>query len=423
VFYNILLDKESESKGKIIIRTNTRDLRSLSDVKDWIPSAILKNGFTIPIEQSSIVKFSIHEIRNESLNLSNVAGELFYTRQRIEKIDDYLKVTLSECVELLIYEKQITANLNDLGTLADRITAISFLNSLVNNELLIDEKPLSFKDFPKEGLAKKLPEIYESAMRIDRLLNDIPILSSLRQKKLSADEINYLEHLSGEYYNISETTDEIGFELQQKEIDTISIVIIKNIYLDNGRKLRRFFDPFGGEVDSRIKICLIHDEEEKIAEKLSFFCVVDADFWELAMNLNEDIVVDSVFSLNFENKAIREKINFLVLNLLSAYDNEKRENILSLAWKIIEKLVGYGDEDEQYLHINYLQTKKRLFGEFDSDDIAWLMSHIEGQYDKTPIGCACLALLGHKKAAKERLDALSKSDREQITNFPITYFF
>jgi len=422
IFFDITFHKESEKNGKMTIITNSRDWRSLTKVTDWIPSVILKNGLTIPIEHSINGTFSIHEIGSTSLKFTNTSGKFFYTQQTFVKIDNYLKVTLSECLELLIYEKKVTANLNKLGTLSERITAIFFLKSLASNELLINDKPFKLKDIPKKGLIRDLPEIYKSVTRIDLFVNEIPVLSSLREKRLSDDIKNYIERLSEEYYSISESTDDIGYEFCQKKIDTISIVLLKHTYLENGKKVQRFYDPFDGEIDNRIKIWLINSKDEIIAEKVSFFCTVSIEFWELAMNLNIDIVFNSISSLDFENKAIRDKINFLVLNLLTAYDNVNRENILSLAWKIIEKLDSYKDIDEDCFHINLLQTKKRIIGELDSNDITWLISHIQDQYKNTPIECAALILLGHKQAAKEKLAILPIPEREQILDYPIVHF-
>lgn len=421
IFFDITIHKESERNGKMTIVTNSRDWRSLTKVRDWIPSVVLKNGLTIPIEKPLNGTFSIHEIKNASFKFSSVSGEIFYTHQTFEKFDNHVKANLSECLELLFFEKRMTANLKKSGTLSERITAISFLNTLAMDELLINEKPFKLK-IPKRGIVRDLPEIFKSVMKIDMFLKEVPILSSLRQKRISRDGINYLERLSDEYYGIYESTDEIGYELCQREIETISIVLIKHTFMENGKKVQRFYNPFDGDVDNRIKIWLLNSDDEVIADKISFFCTVSIDFWEMAMNLDIDIVLNSICSLDLKNNAIRDKINLLVLSLLSAYDNVARENILSLAWKIIEKLDSYKDLDDDCIHINFLQTKKRIIGELDSNDITWLISRIQDQYKNTPIECASLILLGHKQAAKEKLAILSKPEREQILDYPIAHF-
>ncbi len=420
VFFEVMINKNPDSSAKVTIKTNTRNIFTINTVQDWISSVKTELGILIPIENPIIGNVNISQIKEINNLFSNPSGKAYYTKQTIKRDGDNIELMFSKCLSMTSNTNSFTFHLNDSGTLQERIDAISFLYELSIGEILLNDNLFKLQQPIETHFFADLSEIYDAASSIDRLLEEIPVLAALRNRVLPSATIQKLEQLAFEYFNVVGTDTDPGFELYHREFDSVSIVLLKHTYLENSKKKQKIFNPFNLDIDNQVACRLIINKSEMVEDRISFFCVVETDFWELASNINPDVVKELIKRLNSSNSIIREKINNLVLNLLAVYDKSKQNELLNLAYDIITYLDQLRDGAEEYIHINLLQTKYRKFdGEFDSEDADWLVLKIQKPYKNSLLACASLILLRQKKIAKEILSALPDDEKEAIELYPL----
>lgn len=112
-------------------------------------------------------------------------------------------------------------------------------------------------------------------------------------------------------------------------------------------------------------------------------------------------------------------LNFQLLEVLSAYDKNKNEDLLEYAKYLSDKLTSH-DSDDVYYRINYYQTKKR--NEFlNKEDKIEIQKNLNTN-ESEEIKLSCNILLGNREA----IELLSKKLKPEVLNifkeYPIAIF-
>ena len=131
-------------------------------------------------------------------------------------------------------------------------------------------------------------------------------------------------------------------------------------------------------------------------------------------NINFQVIKETFNSLD-SNEETLERCNLWMLEVLKAYDQNKRIEILDLAKYINERISEHRENNVDI--INKMQILKRYRKlTFDEKEIIYTL---RDQNKDRMIQCAIAILLGNKSDFERYFSKLSTEEKDSFINFPI----
>lgn len=138
-----------------------------------------------------------------------------------------------------------------------------------------------------------------------------------------------------------------------------------------------------------------------------------------SININFDTFLDDVKKYALTATYL-EIVNESALELISAYDETKKDILLNTAYNILQWMEQVNTEDKLAIiyHLNLLQCKVRKNKKLSDEDTDYLYN-ISEQSDEMAFKYGATVLLREKDRAKRYFTQLPKDEQKRIINFPI----
>lgn len=383
-------------------------------------------GFNVKIPVDYISK-----LESASTNVENpvcIGGKQFFNSFKLLHKVDRDEIHIGQGIILTFFkdnDNNMRFDYNLTGSLLERISAGKFMISLLEKkELYIGEIPIlglsSFKDF--EGFkGTELIELKKQLENLDDVQNLLELLKvkvDFELDNLSENDENTLTALIRAFvYN-----EPIGFE-GEPEIPYVSKVGITNLDLllvfkkrDDGKfNITNFFDE-------RLEFSIM-DEDDKSIIVSQYIYLTKENFLELS-NIDYDTIIESL-SFFPDSEIYHHHVNFLLLRMLSAFDEKTSNNseLLLNIIRIAEWQCTKSDSFPQQLAIlNHLQSIRRL-RDLKDCEMAELCKIIEQVNQSEEVLIGAYLLMDNQKAAKNHFLKLSEEEKEMFKLYPIYKFW
>lgn len=149
--------------------------------------------------------------------------------------------------------------------------------------------------------------------------------------------------------------------------------------------------------------------------KVPAFIFFKRDIWEKLYDVDESVLLEEIESSIFNNET-EGNFSLLLVEILSAYDENKDEKYYDVAKLISDKLLN-ASPDNVYWKINRFQLLKRK-RELSEEELQELEDLEKANNDKN-VFCAINILLENKRKAKKLLGEMGQEDRELFLTYPI----
>lgn len=323
-------------------------------------------------------------------------------------------------VDIGANNSRITVHTDRPDTLSDFITETEFFLEMVEQ----GEFTLNGVTLPLNGAS--LPDFQERKMvlkyckDVKKMLDYLGVTEELNINNLSDNDRKNLSNFTGAIlYNRK-----IGFPNIDKNqfyggfvIANLVIWIWANRQPDGMYKIENFFKE-------RHNIALFAEEDVNLKKPIpvSQFVLLDKQGLIHISNMNYEIIYEDISQTPISPEYCT-KVNFLVLDMIGAYDNQikKDEKLLDLAEKICEWLRNIQSEiDPEILLLNRLQITKRRRALSMSEVVA-LVKLTEGEYSMAT-KCGAYLLLDNDNDAQICFDKLSIFEQKEFLKYPICHF-
>ena len=185
----------------------------------------------------------------------------------------------------------------------------------------------------------------------------------------------------------------------------------------------RLIDPFHNtQIAIEPRMVLIRDNQDLNEEFFtSLFVIFTSQTWRNASNLEIEPVLTSISHLNLNETMQQCQISDMLLQILDAYDNTNRENLLVLANKIADLLYPI-ESMEISIYLNCIQTFFRVKkGKLPIQIKQWLFITLAQAQSKNDhvLECVVYILLSETEEANTFYNMLTEEEKSQIDKFPI----
>ena len=342
-----------------------------------------------------------------------IDGKRYYNEYGIVHKENGIEIHIGKSVVIDFPrdEKEAKIHYKIKGNIKERIQDIQFITDLaVAKKVEINgvTLPLAFKEnamnaFRKEDILK-----YQKYLKkIDGLLVSLGVEKALEVENLPQKSQHNLQILELAFIK----KQSIHFEekvpmLCGMEIGNIYLILYAKESKDGKYCIKNF-------PDIKLEISGEYDNGEMFIT--SKYVVMKCNDIIRADNLKCSRMVDEV--MNIHNDGHYTQCNYLLLEMLKAYDKSKRNEILDEAIRLAdwlrtaEILDGIAD-------VNYYQCldRKRKLSETEEDH---LMSMLDKYYDNELMKAGIQILLKNKKMAKRSIDKLDDQTKQDFLDFPI----
>lgn len=369
-----------------------------------------KLDIAFPIEHIHRVEKAGHRVQG-TITIDN---KLYYDNFELVHKPDGLQIYIGKSIVIEFIEEKKTAKVNYKlrGNIKEQIQDIQFITDLVERKLA----KINGIDFPIDPTVKELEafhiaeakELQQRLITIDNMLINLGVTKALDISNISPKEDEYLRML------IIAFVQKKTISFKENYIPSVGGISIGNIHLmlhfkqmEDGSYLIENFPEIKYEVSGA------YTDGTMFAT--SKYIIMKADDLIKADNILYKNIVDELFL--YENDGHYINSNFLLLELIKAYDKVKNEELLDetirlAEWlKRAECLTGIST-------INYLQCIARRT-ELSSQQEAELMELLELYADNEQMKAGIHILLGNYKMVNRCLDRLDEDKKAEFYNFPI----
>ena len=314
---------------------------------------------------------------------------------------------------------KITIHTN--GSLNQRLSSLPFISALIKEGAVTLGNIIIPIHFERE----KLEQIHysEIELQIDSLHRVRRVLDKLHiTKDLELDQCD-----NGDYWRLNAIIDAIEngatvFNMKEPpyfvssiDIANIRIAMLCDKTNDGGYKLRDFF---GTHVD----IAFGYDEALQEPHVSSQYCILKKnDFLELD-NIMFKAIVNDVININTSDKFHADQSNLMMLEMLSAYDENHNSELLDSAEDINDWLLSSAEESaKEIAFINRMQIilRRRPLTYTEKQDVAAIIS----DSDDPTIKAGAFIILGEKDEAGKILLSMDDNIRNQFMKYPIYHLY
>lgn len=354
----------------------------------------------VPFEYSQQVKLEVMTglIIKKSFSVN---GVVFYNEFRTEiGEDNFTKFILSENITLDMNHEKLNFNLiTDLHTIKNDI---NFIKAVVNgNCLCVDGEVIV--DYENMKLDDELIGQINEVEMIITAFEKMGIKCSKRIDKMSDSDWKSIYELLKLYLGEIKPIEQTAWHIWWWEDKIVPIMIFKNS--------RNEIKSYNFLIEKSFEIKISDENNYRLPRFISF----NRDIWEKLYDVEEEILIEELEATDF-NEITEGPLTKLFLEILSAYDNTKNNKYYKLLNLLCKKMLEISSESEIWI-INSLQLIKRE-RQLSNEELCKL-EELSLKSENQMVKCAVDILLENKYRAKKELDALSKSDRELFSSYPI----
>lgn len=317
----------------------------------------------------------------------------------------------------------VNINYNSAPMLSDRIKDSEFMLevlrfkhfSLNGCKLEINPSVIELQNFNVEAQALSV-EYYKKMQRVLKILN---VQQGVNLTTLTEQEQREIHNL------ITAFIDKKTVRNIRKDIPVVTKIKIQNINLilvfeetskDSGEY--NIYDFFR----SNLTLSYILDSGDEYVT--SRYSILKKDDYVEISNIDYDAILPSYQELLKNNNAIFDRANIDMLNMISAYDENRNEKLLKTAKSFSEWIFN---EDRNIIPyeiklLNLLQIVKRE-RELNIDEVKQLCAITENALTREDIKVGAYLLLGNQMAAQIHYDLLDKDMQEAFKEYPIFVFW
>ena len=355
-------------------------------------------------------------------NMSKKVGAIIQSSDKKIKYEnlEFVKSVEGEYIKFgksfVINTKEQKFNINIKGTLTERINAIKFTISLIeNNYFFINDNKFKLNDL--DGIKE------ENLNNFNELLNKYNELKSLLLKHNVKEDIDLDKWSDSDIdeFNIWMDAIENGTLLSlksensiigSKKFGTLKMSIMATITEDKKFKIESIWNNNIGN-----KYNFMYSNGEKEYYSNNIFLNLISEVYE-SDDINYDEMKESI-----EKERLTEDtcvlINSQVLNIIDAYDKVQKEELLDYAKYLTNKLID-SQKDSDIYFINYCQILKRQ-NKLTEQEQEKLMD-IKEKNTRIDIKLSCCLLLDSKIESRVLLSKLSDKELESYKSYPISKY-
>ena len=414
--------KNSEEQLNIAIK-RIEDLKDIKEIKipiqceqPLLDQYLINNdiySYAITNENEKVALPKLKDIHtfSEKNNEIKIRDRVFYTKTKnvISKEENYLLFGNSMKVHL----NKNKVDIKILGNVYERIRDIEFLLALIKEKAFYAngqkiDMPLEFPDEKARQFIETIKENLIYYKKVEKAFDKFGIRFNLNLDKLEEKEQKNLNMLLNILAGIYPK------DLEETKIYNIKIASYKIAFLmlksASGQKyIYNYFE----NLDNKLKVYYLNEFGEET--RLSVYINMKKDNFLEYSNINYDIIKESFTNTDFSSASLA-KINELLLEILSAYDCKKDDNLLDLANFIIDKVLQHSKEDV-YL-INQMQIIKRQ-RELTKEE-KMILYKIKKENNDKQIQLGLAILLDNKSDYEIYSEELTQEEKESFSKFPIS---
>jgi hypothetical protein len=369
-----------------------------------------KLNITFPIEH-------IHRIERAGHSVSGtitIAGKVYYDRYQVVHNHEGLELHIGKSIMIDFIKGNNVSKINYKlkGNIKEQIQDIQFIVDLIEKRLA----NINGIDFPIKPTDKELEsfhiedakQLQQKLIVIDDMLSGLGVTKALEISNISAKEDEYLRML------ITAFVENKSIRFKEGKVPSVGGISIGNVHLilrfrqmEDGSYLVENFPKAEYEVSGEYKNGKMFPTSKYVIMKTEDLMKAD--------NIQCKSIVDELFL--YENDGHYFNSNFLLLELIKAYDQTKEEVFLHEATRLAEWL-RKAECLEGISIINYLQCIARQSG-LSEEQEAELVELLEQCADNEQMKAGIHILLGNYKMANRCLDKLDMDKRKEFCEFPI----
>lgn len=392
------------------------------DGKEMYLYANIKNGIApIPVQYvSNVQQVALTQENNMPVF---VGDRQFYDRVKVVTMAEKYTISVDDCVTITSPidpqpgKEYTTINIRIKGTLNQRIKRMEFVKALLENK--------SFKlggitvpsDFPTKELEKlqadTLDERIDTFKKIQQVLDRMSVKLELDVDKCSESDFNKLRILVDAIEDNKQITINedypiiVNFNISNLHLVLTAEKVSKGVY--------KFHDFFG----EHFSVMVMDDDNNP--HPTSQFSILKKDDFFTVHNMNYKRIVEDFKSIHPAQEHVIDRANLVLLEMLSAYDEQNNDELLSAA----EEMAEWLKTQPNYLpadiaELNYLQIIKRKRSLSFSEK--GVLNSIVQKTDNTQHKLGAMILLDEHQEAKTIFASLDKKDADNFQQYPIYYF-
>jgi len=309
-------------------------------------------------------------------------------------------------------KKSITLNVKLSGTLRERISDCEFILAMfqekgfcVGNSFL----PIDLSTFDG-GIIETWKGNLSFMKSVKSALDNMGVISDLDCDKLSDDDDKKIRYwlmpaASGKPVRIGPFNAE--YQPVTLSICNLNILVLAMRQPDGQYLLKNFFAENGSFAFQAEDGTMVPSSCYAVLEKGDFIQLSNLDYNRMVTNMK----------MEFPHPLYCDKVNFVVLNLLAAYDDTSRPEILQTAKELTEWLYST-DNDNIIFRLNLLQTFKRE-RVLNCSEIQWLQTLVTDQRLPNECKMGAYILLEDYRNAATYYDGLSQERKVEYEAYPI----
>lgn len=369
-----------------------------------------KLDITFPIEHIHKIEAAMQDIDG----LVTIADKVYYEGYKLVHKSNAKEVHIGKSTVIVFISEQSTVkvNFNLKGNIKEQINDIGFILDFLENKVVkINgmEVPIEPTNEELESFnVEEMKNIQEHLILIDSMLGRLGVTKALDISNLSTKDAEYLDML----HSVFEENKTISFK--EKKIPPVSGVTIANIYLAlHFRQMTDGIYHIDNFPDIEYEVSGEYPNGEKFIT--SKYVILKAKDLIRIDNFDCTTIVDDLLLYGNEGHLLNS--NLLLLEIIKAYDQTKKEIFLTEATRLAEWLKRANCLDG-ISTINYLQCVARQSELTDEQEVE-LMDLLKKYDDNEQMKVGIHILLGNYKMAKRCLDKLDVNQRNEFYDFPI----
>lgn len=338
-------------------------------------------------------------------------------------------ISIGDCLKLTMSVKdsqKISININfDIKkyTLSEAINVLDFIFSLISyKHVLIDDNAidlttLSNKDNEELNRFNELNGLYNRLIKLKAALDALYVKEDLNMCLITnkSDE-RLIDVLIMAFYNHECVTESLDLNyLTEIKLGNICELLTATRTDNNTYKLENYFHS------NQVVRGKFTDDVEYIVPP---YAILDKNYILKYSNIDYENILESFKENALINTRCYELANWMILNLLLAYDEQKTKNelIIKTALDMVSWLIDSdtNDQNQMIYYLNKLQIKKRL-GQIEEPDKEYLFNLIENT-KSADIKFATYLLLDNQEFAARFFEKMDNVTQNKYKKMPIYCF-
>ena len=349
-----------------------------------------------------------------------VGKYVFYQNYRIARSleGDEIRFGKSFVFKLYPEEKKGILNFTLHGTLSDFIRDTEcFIAILENKEVCINGAQFPFDDMDNADIEQyKRSLSYFQDVKI--MLDLLGAKKELECEELTEQDKNNLRTFTnalvyGKRIGLTNCTNTMLYG--RFKIANLVLLIWADRDGDKGYRVQSYFN------DHRIALFENNDAKMEHPYPVTHYVLLKKNDFMEAANIDYNRIKEGI-NRNAPSPVVTEKITLFMLEMLSAYDEQKEKNddLLLTAEAYCDWLIDNSDQPNDMMLLNRLQIIKRK-RDFKQAEISQLQE-LRKESKELSVRCAANLLLGKQETAQDCFDEMDEDEKDRFISFPICHF-